>query len=83
MEGDEDGALAALSAADERVGATDDRLAKAVVLLARARVLDALGSASADDVLVEARAALIELGVTGDGWDALFRLATGAGATTA
>jgi len=57
------------------VSATDDELAKAITELARARVLDALGSPSAPDVLAVARTALAELHVTGDGWDTVFRLA--------
>jgi class 3 adenylate cyclase/tetratricopeptide (TPR) repeat protein len=72
---DADGALAALDAADRRVSSTDDDLAKAVTQLARGRVLEGLGSASAADVLAVARTALADLEVTGDGWDTVFRLA--------
>lgn len=81
--GDRDGALAALDAADQRVSPTDDELAKAIAQLARARVLQVLGSPSADDVLVVARAALAELSVGGEGWDTIFLAATGATATAA
>ncbi|MEA3054956.1 MAG: hypothetical protein QOD30_388, partial [Actinomycetota bacterium] len=76
--GDADGALAALDAADQRVSSTDDDLTKAVTQLARGRVLEALGSASAADVLAVARTALADLDVTGDGWDTVFRLAVAA-----
>ncbi|MEN3272254.1 MAG: hypothetical protein V7636_1015, partial [Actinomycetota bacterium] len=71
--GDADAALAALDAADQRVSSTDDDLTKAVTQLARGRVLEALGSASAADVLAVARTALAELDVTADGWDTVFR----------
>jgi hypothetical protein len=57
------------------VSATDDELAKAITQLARGRVLEAIGSASASDVLAVARVALAELSVSGEGWDTLFRLA--------
>ena len=77
-ERDEAGALAALAGADERLSPTDDELAKAVAQLARARVLLALGSVSADDVLAVARAALADLGVDGAGWDTIFTTATSA-----
>jgi class 3 adenylate cyclase/tetratricopeptide (TPR) repeat protein len=71
-------ALAALDAADRRVSTTDDELVKAVSQLARARVLQAIESPSADDVLSVARTALAELGIDAAGWDTVFRLATGA-----
>ena len=74
--GDGDAALAALDGADRRVSPTDDELAKAIAQLARARVLAALGSPSAADVLGVARAALAELDVDAKGWDALFQAAT-------
>jgi tetratricopeptide (TPR) repeat protein len=75
-DGDQAGALAALDAADQRLSLTDDELAKAVAQLARARVLQALGSPSAGDVLAVARAALAELSTDGEGWDVVFKLAT-------
>ena len=76
---DAEGALAGLDAADQVVSPTDDQLAKAIAELARARVLQAIGSPAADDVLVVARAALAELDIAADGWDTVFRLATGVG----
>ena len=82
-EGDEVGALAALAGADQRLSPTDDELAKAIAQLARARVLQALGSAAADDALSVARAALAALSVGGEGWDAVFRLATNRAASGA
>jgi tetratricopeptide (TPR) repeat protein len=74
--GDTDGSLAALDAADRVVSATDDELAKAIAQLARARVLQAIGSPAAADVLAVARTALADLSVDGAGWDAIFRAAT-------
>ncbi|HYD10386.1 MAG TPA: tetratricopeptide repeat protein, partial [Acidimicrobiales bacterium] len=80
---DEPSALAALSVAEGIVGGTDDALTKAIVLLARGRVLAALGHANAEDVLDEAHYVLTELGTDAAGWDAVFRQATGAGAEAA
>jgi tetratricopeptide (TPR) repeat protein len=80
-DGDDVTALAALDGADQRLSPTDDELAKAIAQLARARVLEALGSITAGDVLAVARAALTELSVDGAGWDTVFRLATGVAAT--
>jgi class 3 adenylate cyclase/predicted ATPase len=74
---DKVGALDALDRADERVSVTDDELGKAIAQLARARVLQAVGADNADEVLGVARAALTELSVGGEGWDTVFRLATG------
>ena len=73
--GDEEAALAALASADDRLSPTDDDLAKGIAQLARARVLDALGSATAPDVLQVARAALTELAVDCAGWDTIFQSA--------
>jgi class 3 adenylate cyclase/tetratricopeptide (TPR) repeat protein len=80
--GDADAALLALDNADAFVSPTEDELAKGITQLARARVLQAVGSTAADGVLAVARAALAELNVTADGWDAVFRQATGLAATT-
>jgi class 3 adenylate cyclase/tetratricopeptide (TPR) repeat protein len=82
-EHDEPAALAALSVAEGIVGGTDDAMTKAIVLLARARVLAALGHANADDVLDEAHYVLAELGTDAAGWDTVFRQATGAGTPAA
>jgi tetratricopeptide (TPR) repeat protein len=75
--GEVEPALAALDEADQRMSVTDDELAKAVTQLARARVLEATGSPAASDVLAVARTALAALSVSGEGWDTVFRLATG------
>ncbi|HVM52719.1 MAG TPA: adenylate/guanylate cyclase domain-containing protein [Acidimicrobiales bacterium] len=75
--GDVDGALAALDATDQRVSPTDDDLVKAIAQLARARVLAAIGSPGADEVLAVAGAALAALAVDAQGWDAVFLAATG------
>jgi len=74
--GDAPGALAALDAADRIVSATDDEMAKAIAQLARARVLAAIDSPSAAEVLEVARTALADLAVDGAGWDTIFRAAT-------
>lgn len=75
--GDAEEALLSLDNADAFVRPTEDELAKAITQLARARVLQAIESPGADDVLAVARAALTELGIGGEGWDAVFRQATG------
>ena len=70
-------ALARLDEADAILAATDDRLSTAIAGLARARVYEAIGRTDAEAVLGDARAALLEVGAAGDGWDTAFRLATG------
>lgn len=70
-------ALANLDEADAILASTDDRLSAAVAGLARARVCEALGRTDAEALLADAKAALVEVGATGDGWDTTFRLATG------
>lgn len=75
--GDVDAAVAALDRADSLVAGTDDRLTAAIVVLARARVLEALGDPTAESVLDTARAALLDVSAPADGWDTAFRLASG------
>lgn len=74
-EGDAVAARAALASVDDRLSPTDDDLVKSIAQLARARVLEALGSDDASDALAVARAALAELSVDGAGWDTIFQRA--------
>lgn len=61
--------------ATARVDATDATLDQAVVRLARAHALEALGSPDAVAAMSEARRRLAELHVAAAGWDTLFMLA--------
>jgi class 3 adenylate cyclase/tetratricopeptide (TPR) repeat protein len=73
-------ALDALARADTVLRATDDVLSRGIVALARARVLGAAGDSDAGAALTGARARLDEVGVEADGWDEIFRAATGVSA---
>ncbi|MDQ3147137.1 MAG: hypothetical protein M3R01_09455, partial [Actinomycetota bacterium] len=76
-QGQRDEALAPLDEVTALLLPTDDRLTPAVVSLARARVLEALGSDTARSDLAAAESALAALGLDASGWDTAFRLATG------
>jgi hypothetical protein len=75
--GDHKAALAPLDEAAALLLPTDDRLTPAVTALARARVLQALGSDQAGTELTAATAGFADLGTDAAGWDTAFRLATG------
>ena len=71
-------AITALDEATSLLEATDDRVTPAIVALARARVLEALGDPTAGAALVAARRSLDALDLPASGWDVAFRHATGA-----
>jgi class 3 adenylate cyclase/tetratricopeptide (TPR) repeat protein len=66
-------AATALDATIEAVDATDDLVAQAVVRLARAALLDAIGAADAAAAGDEAELRLRELGIAAEGWRSIFR----------
>ncbi len=68
------GAESSLDAALVAVDATGDVLAQAVTRLARAAVLDQVGSEAAGPEADEAERRLRSLGIDADGWRAAFRL---------
>jgi class 3 adenylate cyclase/tetratricopeptide (TPR) repeat protein len=65
---------AALDAAMVEVDATEDLVARAVVRLARAALLDAIGSPAAGLAADDADLRLRELGIAAEGWRTVFRL---------
>jgi tetratricopeptide (TPR) repeat protein len=65
---------ASVDAAHAIATATDARLEHAIAALARARVLEALGDADAAAVASDADQQLASLGITGEGWRAVFDL---------
>jgi hypothetical protein len=72
-------AQAAMDDATREVGATGDRVQQACVGLARARLLEAVGSSAAASQLERARSSLSALGAVGDGWDRVYRMAASRG----
>jgi tetratricopeptide (TPR) repeat protein len=78
-EGDAQAATLAVDRATRLVETTQDRLSAAVVALARARVLEALGDRFAAGAEADARQRFEALGITAPGWDLALRLATGSG----
>jgi tetratricopeptide (TPR) repeat protein len=65
-------------AAQAVVGPTEDRLSQALLMLARGRALEVLGSPGASDQIAEARTRLFAMGAGHDGWEAVFGQALGA-----
>jgi peptidoglycan hydrolase-like protein with peptidoglycan-binding domain len=61
----------------DRVDATDDRIAQAVVRLGRATALDVLGALDAGPGGSEAQARFADLGIDPDGWTVVLRQAAG------
>jgi class 3 adenylate cyclase/tetratricopeptide (TPR) repeat protein len=61
----------------DRVDATDDRIAQAVVRLGRATALDVLGALDAGPGASEAHARFADLGIDPDGWTVVLRQAAG------
>ena len=68
-------AVGAMDLAGREAAATGDRVLQAHVLVARGRMLEALGDPSASEVIDAAGACRAGLGIDGGGWDTLFRLA--------
>ncbi len=75
--GDGDGAVVAMEQALAHVDATEARLDQAIVRVARARLLIALGRPDAGVAEADSAAALAALGHDLWGWDRLFSLAAG------
>ena len=68
-------AVDAMDRSGHEAAATGDRVLQAHVLVARGRMLEALGDPSAAEVIDAAGACRAGLGIDGGGWDTLFRLA--------
>lgn len=73
--GEGEAAATCFAEARGEVDGTDDRVVQAVVRLAEAHGLDALGSPRAGEAMSEADARLAALGVAAEGWSTAFRLA--------
>lgn len=70
--------LARLDRAGEDAATTSDRIAPAIVALARAVAAAATGGGDAIERRLEADAALAALGLAATGWETAFSLAVGA-----
>jgi class 3 adenylate cyclase/tetratricopeptide (TPR) repeat protein len=70
--GDEIAAGEALTSATDQIDATGDRITQAMVRMAAAAALAALGGPEADRVAAEAQARLAVLGISAEGWSTVF-----------
>jgi class 3 adenylate cyclase/tetratricopeptide (TPR) repeat protein len=77
--GDDERAREACATALALADGTESPLDQALVRLAHAHVLDALGDPEASDARVEARTRLDALGLAASGWETAFRLAATGG----
>jgi len=82
-DGDAAAVRAAVDGMTRLVSATQDRVTAAVVALAGARALAAVGDPFARGAEADARRRLDTLGIDAIGWDRAFRLATGAAGASA
>jgi len=75
IRGDFSELIAAFAAGRQEVDLTGDAVAQAVIRLAEGYALTAVGATSARSVAREAQRRLLDLGISAEGWSAMFRTA--------